>query len=71
MVSSHWIDTRRYEEDEPLRERAMTFFQQVNWEAVHQICRQRRANMPFRPQENFNVGHFNFIRHIVFDDGDE
>ena len=49
----------------------MTFVQQVNWEAVLQICRQRHANMPFRLQENFNVGHFNLIRHIVFDSGDE
>ncbi|OCK96761.1 uncharacterized protein K441DRAFT_39948 [Cenococcum geophilum 1.58] len=70
-VSSHWIGTRRYEEGEPLHERVMTFVQKVNWEAVLQICRQRRANMPFRLQENFNVSHFNLIRHIVFDDGDE
>lgn len=27
--------------------------------------------MPFRLQENFNVSHFNLIRYIVFDDGDE
>ena len=70
-ASSHWIDTRRYEEGEPLHKRAMTFVQRVNWKAVFQICRQRRANMPFRLQENFNAGHFNLIRHIVFDDGDE
>ncbi|OCL08288.1 hypothetical protein AOQ84DRAFT_407192 [Glonium stellatum] len=70
-ASSHWIGVLAYQEHDALHQRATTFLQQVGWEAVTRICSQKHQNIPCRLQNNFAVGRFNLVRHLIFEDGIE
>ena len=71
MASSHWLGADEYEEGGPFHERAEAFLRQVNWDVLIQICSEAHRHIGCRLQENFSLGHFNLVRHIIFEDGEE
>ena len=71
MASAHWLGAEEYEKDHPLYERAQTFLRQVNWDALIQICSEAHQHVGCRLHDNFSLGHFNLVRHIIFEDGEE
>ena len=71
MASSHWVGDEQYEEEDPLHERAEAFLRPVNWDVLVQICSEAHRNILCRLHEKFSLGHFNLVRHIIFEDGEE
>ena len=71
MASSHWVGSEDYAEGGPFEERAETFLREVNWDALIQICSEAHQHVGCRLHENFSLGHFNLVRHVIFEDGDE
>ena len=71
MASSHWLGAEEYEEGGPFHERAETFLRQVNWDVLIQICSEAHQQIGCRLREKYSLGHFNLVRHIIFEDGEE
>ena len=71
MASSHWLGLEEYEEGTRLHERAEAFLRDVNWDILIQICSGVHRQFECWLNENFSLGHFNLVRHIIFEDDDE
>ena len=71
MASSHWLGAEQYEEGDPFYERAEAFLRQVNWDLLIQICSEAHRHLRCRLHHKFSLGHFNLVRHIIFEDGEE
>ena len=71
MASSQWLGAEVYEKESPLYERAEAFLRQVNWDILIQICSEAHRHVGCRLQEKFSLGHFNLVRHVIFEDGEE
>lgn len=71
MASSHWVGSEPYEEGDLLRERAEVFLREVNWDALIQICSEAHRGVACRLHDKFSLGHFNLVRHVIFEDGME
>ena len=72
MASSRWLGSEPYEEGDPLHERAEAFLREVNWDVLIQICSEVHRDVGgCRLHEKFSLGHFNLVRHVIFEDGDE
>lgn len=71
MASSRWVGSEPYEEGDPFHERAEAFLQAVNWEVLIQICSEAHRHVGCRLHEKYSLGHFNLVRHVIFEDGEE
>ena len=71
MASSHWLGAEEYEADDPLYARAEAFLREVNWDVLIQICSEAHQHLGCRLYEKSSLGHFNLVRHIIFEDGEE
>ena len=71
MASSHWLGAEQYEEGGPFYERAEAFLRQVNWDVLIQICSEAHGQIGCRLHDKFSLGHFNLVRHVIFEDGEE
>lgn len=71
MASSHWLGSEEYEEGDTLHERAEAFLREVNWDVLIQICSEARRHLGCKLHEKFSLGHFNLVRHVIFEDGEE
>ena len=71
MASSHWLGAKEFAEGHPIYERAEAFLRQVNWDVLIQICSEAHQHIRCRLHAKFSLGHFNLVRHIIFEDGEE
>ncbi len=70
MASSHWVGSEQYEEG-PFQDRAEAFLREVNWDILIQICSEAHRHLGCKLHEKFSLGHFNLLRHVIFEDGEE
>ena len=71
MASSHWLGAGKYSEGDALYKRAETFLREINWDVLIQICSEAHRHLGCRLHDKFSLGHFNLVRHIIFEDGEE
>ncbi|KAI9748299.1 MAG: hypothetical protein M4579_007262 [Chaenotheca gracillima] len=67
--SASWAKANRYEPGEELHNRATQFVKTVKWDLLAFRCAKLRGNIPCQFEEKYSVGHFNMVRHLVFQDG--
>ena len=71
MASSHWLGSEEYEEGDELHERAEAFLREIDWDILIQICSEAHHHLGCKLHEKFSLGHFNLVRHVIFEDGEE
>ena len=54
-----------------MRERADAFLREINWDILIQICSEAHRHTGCKLHEKFSLGHFNLVRHVIFEDGEE
>jgi hypothetical protein len=67
--SASWNGAADYEIDSVFHKRATAFFESLNWKELTSISSSLRNGIPCGFQGDFSIGHFNMVRHIVFEDG--
>ena len=67
--SSTWTGTAQYEEGGDFDQRAKRFLASINWSLLVSRCSELHQHVPCQMKEGFSIGHFNMVRHLVFEDG--
>lgn len=69
LGSASWNGVDRYEVGDESYERAIAFLAMVKWDVLASLSSNLRNGIPCKFRENFSMGHFNMVRHLVFEDG--
>ena len=71
MASSHWLGAGEYDEEDVFYDRAEAFLREINWDVLIQVCSEAHRHIGCRLHEKYSLGHFNLVRHVIFEDGEE
>lgn len=70
LGSDSWLGADEYESGSALHTRATNFLSTVKWDVLADIASKHRGGMSCQYEDKFSVGHFNMVRRIVFEDGE-
>jgi hypothetical protein len=68
LGSASWIGADAYEIGGELHERAIAFLAAVKWDVLASLSSSLRDGIPCKFGKKFSIGHFNVVKHIIFED---